>query len=90
MNNLVKPEEYMDYPMVIKDKPEKFWYYVSLSAEGFSSGYVELTKEEAEVVDRVTNPANWKYRQMESWSGSFFINTNDPKVKQGNKLVPAK
>lgn len=39
---------------------KKYRYNVYLMAEEYSSGYVELTKKEAEIVKYATNTSNWK------------------------------
>ena len=53
----------------------KYWYPVSLSANGWSDGYVQLTEEEARIVSYATNPTNWTNATLEADSGSFMIDT---------------
>ena len=47
-------------------------------AEECSSGYVELTKKEAEIVEYAANTANWKDKEIEPYSGFFGIDTEHP------------
>ena len=57
--------------IIMEDK--KYRYNVYLMAEEYSSGYVELTKKEAEIVEYATNTSNWKDN-----SGFFGIDTEHP------------
>ena len=57
---------------------EKKWYSVSLSAEDSTDGYVRLTEDEALLVDRATNPRNWKCVEHRPWSGMFLIDLKHP------------
>lgn len=57
---------------------KKYRYNVCLIAEECSTGYVELTKKEAEIVEYATNPANWKDKVTEPYSGYFGIDTEHP------------
>lgn len=57
---------------------KKYRYNVFLMAEECSSGYVELTKKEAEIVEYATNTANWKDKEIEPYSGFFGIDTEHP------------
>lgn len=61
----------------------KKWYNVSISAEGETSGWIDLTEEEAKAVEYATNIDNWEKLKPESWSGYFFIDINHPKDKLG-------
>jgi len=54
---------------------QKHWYAVGLSAEGDSSGYVQLTESEAIAVRYATDENNWKKLESEPWNGNFFIDT---------------
>ena len=47
-------------------------------AEEYSTGYVELTKKEAEIVKYATNTSNWKDKEIEPYSGFFGIDTEHP------------
>lgn len=53
----------------------KYRYAVSLMADGQSSGFVELTKEQAEIVAYATTTSNWINANKEPYSGIFFIDT---------------
>lgn len=56
----------------------KYRYAVSLIADGQSSGFVELTKEQAEIVAYATTTSNWINANKEPYSGIFFIDTENP------------
>ena len=51
---------------------------VSLMAEEYSSGFIELTKEQAELVKFATNTKNWEDAEIKGYSGMFFIDTDNP------------
>ena len=51
---------------------------ISLCADGVSTGTVVLTKEQARIVDFVTNPSNWNDAEVEEYSGSFCIDIDTP------------
>lgn len=57
---------------------KKYRYNVMLSAEDMTVGSVILSKEEAELVARVTNPMNWDCLIGNPASGSFLIDINNP------------
>lgn len=59
-------------------KAKKYRYMVSNSAEGTTYGYIELTKKEAAIVAYATSESNWKDVESESWSGSFWIDVDNP------------
>lgn len=61
---------------------KKYWYKVGTGAEGFSSGYIELTKAEAALVKKVTTKTNWTHYEDEGWSGHFSISTLTPMTKE--------
>lgn len=61
---------------IMEDK--KYRYNVYLIAEEYSTGYVELTKKEAEIVKYATNTSNWKDKEIEPYSGFFGIDTEHP------------
>ena len=54
-------------------KNKMYYFPVVYLAEGVSEGYMKLTREEAEVVARATNPKNWTDATIEKYSGSFCI-----------------
>ena len=64
----------------------KKYYRVSLSAEGWSDGYMLLTQEEAELIRKATNCNNWILPELDSWSGSFFIDTEHPMSEEEMKV----
>ena len=53
-------------------------YKVTQGAEGWSDGYVILTKAEAEVVAKVCDKNNWLNANIDRWSGSFSIDIDNP------------
>lgn len=57
---------------------KKYKYLVSLSADDWSDGYVELTKREAEIVAFATDTRNWKDANLNPYSGYFVINLDNP------------
>ena len=57
---------------------KKYKYPVSLSAEDYSCGYVELTKREAEIVAYATSTINWKDADLNPYSGYFCIGLDNP------------
>ena len=65
----------------MKDE-EKYWYDVALCAEGISEGCIQLTEEEAKIVDYATSPSNWHDAKLEKYSGRFHINLSS---KRKNK-----
>lgn len=48
-----------------------------LSADDYTEGTMMLTKEEYEIVKRVTNKANWDNLDAHHWSGSFIISCEE-------------
>ena len=70
---------YLDVTLAdIADEDTKFYWKVWQSAEGYSTGYVKLTKKEAEIVSYATSQDNWKHLNDESWSGCFSIDLDNP------------
>ena len=57
---------------------KKYLYNVGLSAEGNTFGKVRLTKEQAKIVEYVSDYTNWEKVEAEAWSGSFCIDTENP------------
>lgn len=62
----------------IKAADRKYRYLVSLTADGCSRGFIELTKEQADIVDFATDTRNWEDAETEMYSGFFFIDTGNP------------
>lgn len=60
----------------------KYWYQVTLSAEGTSYGWVHLTEDEAKAVVYASNSANWVKADTEPWSGSFFLDLNSKRTRR--------
>lgn len=57
---------------------KKYRYKVRLSAEGYRSGTVDLTEEEAKIVAYATNPENWKNDFYGEYYGEFEIDIKHP------------
>ena len=57
---------------------EKKWYSVSLVAEDFTEGYVQLTERDAKLVAWATSPVNWRAVEQRPWSGMFLIDIEHP------------
>lgn len=57
---------------------KKYKYKVGLYADGSIEGFVELTKQEAELVSRITNPDNWEITEDGEYYGSFEIEIDNP------------
>ena len=60
----------------MKDKSaeeKKYKCYLTISGEDYSTGTMMLTKEEYEIVKRVTNSNNWDNADIGLWSGNFWI-----------------
>lgn len=56
---------------------KKYKCHLTLSAEGVTTGTMMLTKEEYEIVKRVTDPSKWDDLEWESWCGSFSISMEE-------------
>lgn len=52
---------------------EKYKCDLSLSAEDNATGYMYLTREEYEIVKKVSNIANWENFEGGGWCGIFSI-----------------
>lgn len=57
---------------------KKYRYNVCLSAEDVTTGTIDLTKKEAEIIARATNTDNWNNLEWNSYSGSFWIDIENP------------
>ena len=62
-----------------EDDNKKMWYQVFKQAEGKSSGWVYLTKSEAEIVRYATSEKNWDDAKFEPYSGWFYIDLEGAK-----------
>lgn len=60
------------------NEKKKYRYRVYQSAEGSTTGTVLLTKAQAEAVSFATDPNNWDNLQVESYSGGFGIDIDNP------------
>lgn len=57
---------------------KKYRYNICYSAEGTTSGTINLTKKEASIVAHALNTSNWDNLEVESWSGSCWIDIDNP------------
>ena len=57
---------------------KKYRYNICYSAEGVTTGTIDLTKKEAAIVAYALNTSNWNNLDAESWSGSCFIDIEHP------------
>ena len=62
----------------LKSDDQKYKYKVSNSADDELEGYVNLTKEEAKIVQYATNPENWEIIKNGKYGGVFDIYINNP------------
>lgn len=53
-------------------------YKVELSADDATVGYIQLTSEEAKIVEYATNEENWDIVKQGEYSGLFEIDVNNP------------
>ena len=76
---------------------KKYLFEIYTSCEGITEGYIELTLEEAKLIDFVSDPKNWSsITKDEDYSGSFGIDIDNPicietgrpvKVEQVGNLI---
>lgn len=59
-------------------KEKKYRYNICQSAEGTTSGTIDLTKKEASIVAYAIDTSNWNNLEEESWSGSCYIDIDNP------------
>ena len=57
---------------------KKYRYNIHKSAEGMTSGTIDLTKKEAAIVAYALDTSNWKNLEEETWSGSCWIDIDNP------------
>ena len=57
---------------------KKYRYYICQSAEGETTGTIDLTKKEAAIVAYALDISNWNNLETEAWSGSCFIDVDNP------------
>jgi hypothetical protein len=57
---------------------KKYRYNIYQSAEGTTSGTIDLTKKEAAIVAYALDTSNWGNLDEESWSGSCYIDIENP------------
>lgn len=53
-------------------------YKVELSADDATVGYIQLTSEEAKIIEYATNEENWDIVKQGEYSGLFEIDVNNP------------
>lgn len=59
-------------------KTKKYKYKIHKAAEGETVGYVELTPEEAAIVDKALDVRNWSMLKREPYSGDCWIDIDNP------------
>ena len=57
---------------------KKYRYNIYQSAEGTTSGTIDLTKKEASIVAYALNISNWNNVEEEFYSGSCWIDIDNP------------
>lgn len=57
---------------------KKYKYKVSNIADDETIGYIELTLDEARIVQYATNEENWNIIKQGEYSGGFEIDVNNP------------
>ena len=57
---------------------KKYRYNIYKSAEGTTSGTIDLTKKEAAIIAYALDTSNWNNVEEESWSGSCWIDIDNP------------
>lgn len=57
---------------------KKYKYNIGVSAEGYTVGTIELTKNEASIVSYALNQGNWQITHEESFSGDAWIDIEHP------------
>ncbi len=57
---------------------KKYRYNIGISAEGVTSGTIDLTKKEADIVAYALNTSNWNNLEEEPWSGVCWIDVENP------------
>ena len=62
----------------ISDEDTKFYWRVAQYAEGYSNGFVKLTKKEAEIVAFTTDSNNWTCTELDAYCGYFSIDLDNP------------
>ena len=59
-------------------KEKKYYYYVTLLSENETSGYLQMTQEQADFLNWATNPDNWEKLESNPLSGFFFVGNTKP------------
>lgn len=59
-------------------KTKKYRYNIWKSAEGETTGTIDLTKKEAAIVAYALDTSNWNNLSEGSWSGSCWIDIDNP------------
>lgn len=57
---------------------KKYKYRISYSAEGVTSGTINLTKKEAQIVAYALDTANWENLEEELYSGECTLDVEHP------------
>ena len=58
----------------------EYYFKVIQAAEGYSTGYVKMTPEQARFVNMVADQNNWVLSQLDSYDGCFNVDLEDFKT----------
>lgn len=70
---------YLNDVPVPKDGKE-YYFRVTQAAEGYSTGYVKMTPEQARFVNMVVDQNNWVLSELDSYDGCFHVDLEDFKT----------
>lgn len=59
---------------------KEYYFKVEQAADGYSTGYVKMTPEQARFVNMVVDQSNWVLSDLDSYDGSFHVNLEDYKT----------
>ena len=68
-------------------KAKKYRYNIMQSAEGITTGTIDLTKKEAAIVAYALDTSNWNNLIENSWSGSCWIDIDNPMEIRENEWL---
>ena len=53
-------------------------YYYFRVSDGRLMGFIRLTRQEADLIERATNPSNWVQAQEDIYGMGFWIGADNP------------
>lgn len=59
---------------------KEYYFRVVQAAEGYSTGYVKMTPEQARFVNMVVDQRNWVLSELDFYSGCFNVDLEDYKT----------